>query len=261
MNKPHPKPTKPVAAKSPSQAIPENKTPREPGGSYDRSSGNTLRLRILLVDDHPIVRRGIVEILCEEFKDAVICEAENAQQALNQVWKHSWDVIILDVSLPGRSGLELLKDIKKDDSKTPVVVLSTHPEDQLAIRALKSGAASYLTKETAPTELVTAIRRVLSGGKYIRPSIAEQLATHVNVDAEKPLHNSLSDREFQVLCMISSGKTVKEIGAELSLSVKTISTYRCRILEKMMMKNNAELMHYAMQHDLVSMGRGLPGET
>jgi two-component system, NarL family, invasion response regulator UvrY len=227
------------------------KAPVAPGSSSSAATGTP---RVLLVDDHPVVRRGMAEVLREKFKNATIGEADSAQAALDQVWATPWDVIILDVSLPGRGGLDLLKELKQELPKIPVLILSTHPEDQFAVRSLKSGAVGYLTKESAATELVVAVEKVLAGGKYIRPSVAEQLASHVNVSAEKPLHHTLSNREFQILCMIAYGMTVKEIGGELSLSVKTISTYRSRILAKMMMKNNAELMHYAMQNDLVRLG-------
>lgn len=213
---------------------------------------------ILIVDDHPLVRRGLADVIRGEFKNAHIGEAQNAHDALQRVWSSSWDVIILDVSMPGRSGLDVLKEIRQSSAKTPVLILSTHSEDQFALRSYRSGASGYLTKETAPTELVVAIRKVLGGGKYVRQSVAEKIASHMDDDTDKLPHEKLSDREFEVLCMIGSGKTVKEIGAELSLSVKTISTYRCRILEKMKMRNNAELMNYALRHGLVRIGEASP---
>jgi two-component system, NarL family, invasion response regulator UvrY len=211
-------------------------------------------LRALVVDDHPLVRRGLIETIREEFKNALIGEASNAQGGMELIWNENWDVVVLDIAMPGRSGLDVLKEIKQQRPKMPVLILSTYSEDQFAIRSLKSGAAGYLTKETVGTELVTAIRRVLAGGKYIRASLAEKLASHLDTDASKPLHHSLSDREYQVLRMIAYGQTVKEIAGDLSLSIKTVSTYRSRILEKMVMKNNAELMRYAMENGLVGTG-------
>ncbi len=191
------------------------------------------------------------QILADEFKKSVFGEAGNAQEALDRVWKEPWDVVVLDITMPGRSGLEVLREIKKSSPKLPVLVLSMHPENQFAVRVLKRGAAGYMTKESAPGELVGAIRKVLAGGRYVSSALAEKLASYLSTDTQKPAQELLSDREFQVLRLIASGKIVSEIGRELSLSVKTISTYRTRILEKMGMKNNAELMHYAMQHQLV----------
>jgi two-component system invasion response regulator UvrY len=209
-------------------------------------------MRILLADDHAVVRHGLKQILADEVRRAVFGEARNAQEALNRVWKENWDVVVLDITMPGRSGLEVLREIKKSRPKLPVLVLSMHPENQFAVRVLKRGASGYMTKESAPEELVGAIRKVLAGGRYVSNSLAEKLATYLaGGDSQKPPQELLSDREFQVLRLIASGKIVSEIARELSLSVKTISTYRTRILEKMGMKNNAELMHYAMQHQLV----------
>ena len=208
-------------------------------------------MRILLADDHAVVRHGLKQILADEFKRATFGEARNAQEALNLVWKESWDVAVLDITIPGRSGLEVLREIKKSRPKLPVLVLSMHPENQFAVRVLKRGASGYMTKESAPDELVGAIKKVLGGGRYVSPSLAEKLASYLSSDQQKPPQELLSDREFQVLRLIASGKIVSEIARELSLSVKTISTYRTRILEKMDLRNNAELMHYAMQHQLV----------
>lgn len=209
-------------------------------------------MKILLADDHAVVRHGLKQILADEFKKAVFGEARNAQEALNLVWKESWDVVVLDITMPGRSGLEVLREIKKSKPKLPVLVLSMHPENQFAVRVLKRGASGYMTKESASEELVGAIRKVLAGGRYVSTSLAEKLATYLSSgENQKAPQETLSDREFQVLRLIASGKMVSEIARELSLSVKTISTYRTRILEKMGMKNNAELMHYAMQHQLV----------
>lgn len=208
-------------------------------------------MKILLTDDHAVVRHGLKQILAEEFRRAIFGEAKNAQEALDLVWKEHWDVVILDITMPGRSGLDVLREIKRSKPRVPVLVLSMHPENQFAVRVLKSGASGYMTKESAPQELVGAIRKVLNGGRYVSPSLAEKLATYVSSDSQKPPQELLSDREFQVLRLIASGKIVSEIAKDLSLSVKTISTYRTRILEKMGLKNNAELMHYAMQHQLV----------
>ena len=209
-------------------------------------------MKILLADDHAVVRRGLKQILADEFTRAAFGEARNAQEALDLVWKEKWDVIILDITMPGRSRLEVLREIKRSRPKLPVLVLSMHPENQFAVRVLKRGAAGYMTKESAPDELVGAIKKVLAGGRYVSASLAEKLASYVSSDAQKPPQESLSDREFQVLRLIASGKAVSEIARELSLSVKTISTYRARLLEKMDMKNNAELTHYAVQSNLVN---------
>jgi DNA-binding NarL/FixJ family response regulator len=197
-----------------------------------------------------VVRHGLKQILADEFKRAAFGEARNAQEALNRVWKEAWDIVVLDITMPGRSGLEVLREIRKSHPKLPVLVLSMHPEGQFAVRVLKRGAAGYMTKESAPEELVGAVKKIMAGGRYVSTSLAEKLATYLSSD-QKPPQERLSDREFQVLRLIASGKIVSEIAKELSLSVKTISTYRSRILEKMGMRNNAELMHYAMQHQLV----------
>jgi DNA-binding NarL/FixJ family response regulator len=208
-------------------------------------------MRILLADDHAVVRHGLRQILADEFKRAAFGEARNAQEALDLVWKENWDIAILDITMPGRSGLDVLREIKKSKPRLPVLVLSMHPENQFAVRVLKRGASGYMTKESAPVELVGAVKKVMGGGRYVSNSLAEKLATYLSGDSHKPPQELLSDREFQVLRLIASGKTVSEIARELSLSVKTISTYRSRILEKMGLRNNAELMHYAMQHQLV----------
>jgi DNA-binding NarL/FixJ family response regulator len=208
-------------------------------------------MKILLADDHAVVRHGLKQILADDFRRAEFGEARNAQEALDLIWKEHWDVVILDITMPGRSGLEVLREIKRSRPRLPVLVLSMHPENQFAVRVLKRGAAGYMTKESAPEELVGAIKKVLAGGRYVSTSLAEKLATYVSSDSQKPAQELLSDREFQVLRLIASGKIVSEIAKELSLSVKTISTYRTRILEKMGLRNNAELMHYAMQHQLI----------
>jgi two-component system, NarL family, invasion response regulator UvrY len=207
-------------------------------------------MKILLADDHAVVRRGLKQILTDAFKRATYGEARNAQEALDLVWKQEWDVVVLDITMPGRSGLDVLREIKQSKPRLPVLVLSMHPENQFAVRVLKSGAAGYMTKESAPEELVGAVKKVLAGGKYVSNSLAENLAASLSINHKAP-QEKLSDREFQVLRLIASGKMVSDIARELSLSVKTISTYRSRVLEKMGMKNNAELMHYAIQHRLV----------
>ena len=197
------------------------------------------------------MRQGLKLILTDHFKRSVFGEARNAAEAIARAAKEKWDVAVLDVTMPGRSGLEVLKELKHLRPQMPVLVLSMHPEDQFAVRMLKTGAAGYLTKESAGEELVGAIQKVVAGGRYISASLAERMASYLDMDVQKPPHERLSDREFLILRMIASGKAVGDIAKELSLSVKTISTYRARVLEKMDMKNNAELTHYAVQNGLV----------
>jgi DNA-binding NarL/FixJ family response regulator len=182
---------------------------------------------------------------------AVFGEARSGNEALEQVRKQDWDVVVLDISMPGKSGIEVLKELKQLRPRLPVLMLSIHPEDQFAVRALKTGAAGYLTKESAPAELINAIRKVVGGGKYITPTLAERLAFILEADMAALPHEHLSDREYQVMRMIAQGKTLKEIGDDLALSVKTVSTYRARLLEKMHMKRNAELTRYAIEHHLI----------
>ena len=208
-------------------------------------------MRILLVDDHTVVRRGLKQILAAEFKKAVFGEAGNAHETLDLVGKETWDLLILDITMPGRSGLDVLREIRKWRPKLPVLVLSIHPENQFAVRVLKLGAAGYMTKESAAEELVAAVTKVLAGGRYVSKQLAETLATNLSGDTARPPQELLSDREFQVLRLIAQGKIASQIADELSLSIKTISTYRSRILGKMGLRNNAQLMHYAMQHQLV----------
>ena len=208
-------------------------------------------MRILIVDDHAVVRKGLRHILADKFRRAEFGEARNAQEALTRVWREKWDVVVLDITMPGRSGLEVLREIKHGKPKLPVLVLSMHPEDQFAVRVLKSGAAGYMTKESAPEELVGAIKKVLAGGRHVSAALAEIMAAYITIDDKRPAHELLSNREFQVLRLIASGKTVSQIAKEISLSVRTVSTYRTRILEKMALKSNAELTHYAFQHQLV----------
>ncbi|MEN6438582.1 MAG: response regulator transcription factor [Syntrophobacter sp.] len=208
-------------------------------------------MRVLIADDHAIVRRGLKLILSEEFTRLVFGEARNGQEVIDHVRKQDWDIVVLDITMPGRSGLDVLKELKQLRPKLPVLILSMHSEDQFGMRVLKAGAAGYMTKENVPEELVKAIKKVLSGGKYISPYLAEQLAFNLEDDSERPIYEKLSDREYHVMCMIASGKTVKEIAQELSLSIKTISTYRSRIFVKLKMKTNAELTHYAVKNNLV----------
>ena len=208
-------------------------------------------IRVLIADDHPIVRGGLKELLVRRLQDVECSEAENAQQALAQVQRHSWDVLILDVTMPGRSGFDILGDLKQLQPNLPVLVLSVHPEDQYARRALKAGAHGYLKKESAPEELIQAVRKLLAGGRYVSPALAEQFARDLHEDKDRPAHDTLSAREFEILIMIGSGKTVSQIAEELHLSVTTVSTYRARVLEKMKMATTAELMRYAFRNHLV----------
>jgi len=209
-------------------------------------------IEILIVDDHAVVRTGLRQILSEISDMTITDEACDAREALDKIRTNNYSVVVLDIALPGKSGLDALKEIKSERPGLPVLILSMYPEDQYAIRVLKSGAAGYMTKESAPEELVTAVRTVADGKKYISPSVAERLASHLDFAGKKELHEMLSDREYQVLCMIASGKPPGEIAEELSLSVKTISTYRSRILEKMNLSNNAELTTYAIQKHLIN---------
>jgi two-component system, NarL family, invasion response regulator UvrY len=207
--------------------------------------------RVLIADDHAVVRQGLRQILSDCSDIAVGGEAANGQEVFEKARGAKWDLVVLDISMPGQSGVDILKQLKHEQPELPVLVLSMHPEDQFAERALKAGASGYLTKESAPEELVRAIRKILAGGKYLNPALAERLAFSRQTTDARPLHATLSDREYEILCRIASGKTVSQISNELSLSVKTISTYRARVLEKMGMKTNAELTGYALRHQLV----------
>jgi len=208
-------------------------------------------LKILIADDHAIVRQGLKQIVTETPDMIVAGEASNGQELLNKIQESDYDVVVLDITMPGRDGIDVLKQLRSERPELPILMLSIHPEEQYALRALKAGASGYLTKESAPDELVVAIRKVSRGGKYISSSLAEKLAFELEVGREQAPHETLSDREYHVMCLIASGKTVMEIAQELSLSEKTISTYRSRILEKMKMKNNAELTYYAIKNQLV----------
>ncbi len=205
----------------------------------------------MIADDHMVVRHGLKEILTRELGKAKVTEARDAREATSLLGKQSWDLILLDINMPGRSGLEVLDDARRICPNTPVLVLSAYPEKEFAIRALKLGAAGYLNKQSAFDELVSAVKRALSGGKYVTPSLAEILATGLSPMQAQAPHESLSNRELQVLRMIAAGKTLKEIAAELSLSEKTVGTYRMRIAEKMHLSTNVELARYAMRHELV----------
>jgi len=208
-------------------------------------------IRILIADDHAVVREGLKQILSGTRDLIVADEASNATEVMEKIHKNHFDVLILDISMPGRSGLDILKEIKEQKPKLQVLVLSMYPEEQYAVRVLKAGAAGYLTKESAPSKLITAIRHISYGRKYVNAMLAEKIAFNLHEEGKKPLHENLSNREFQVFRMIISGKTVKEIAQILSLSDKTISTYRSRILEKMGMKNNIELTRYAVEQRLI----------
>ncbi|HYR91393.1 MAG TPA: response regulator transcription factor [Terriglobia bacterium] len=208
-------------------------------------------IRIVVVDDHAVVREGLKRIISENPGMAVTGEAGDGHEALKVVRGGACDVVLLDISMPNKNGLDVLKELRTEAPRLPILVLSMHSEDQYAVRVLRAGAAGYLTKESAPAKLVQAIRKVVRGGKYVSASLAEKLVSDLGTDTDRPPHEVLSDREYQVLCLIASGKTVSDIGAELALSVKTISTYRVRILEKLRMKNNAELTRYAIKENLV----------
>jgi DNA-binding NarL/FixJ family response regulator len=208
-------------------------------------------IKVFIADDHAIVREGLKQILAETRDIIVAGEAENGLEAVKLFRKSECQVMLLDISMPDRSGIDVLKQIKKEKPDLAVLMLSMHREDQYAIRSLKAGASGYLTKQSAPRELVTAIRQVAGGLKYISAALAQELANHVGEDHEAPPHDTLSDREYQTLTMIASGKTVGVIAKELSLSVKTVSEYRARLLVKMKLKNSAELTHYAIKNQLI----------
>ena len=208
-------------------------------------------LKIILADDHALVRQGIKQILTGAFPAATFGEASNAHDLLALVQQGRWDIVVLDLTMPGSHGLNVLKQIKDDHPQLPVLILSGYPEDQFAVRAIRLGAAGYLNKEGAPEELVQALRKILDGGNYISAAVADELVQHSRAESDRPPHEQLSEREYQVLCLIASGKAVKEIAAELALSSATISTYRARILQKMHLKTNADLMRYALDKGLV----------
>ena len=208
-------------------------------------------IRVVVADDHPIVREGLKQLLSAAGDLAVVGEAQNGQEVIERVRALAFDVLLLDMSMPGKSGIELLKQVHAEKPKLRILVLSMHEEEQYAVRAIKAGAAGYLTKESAPAQLVSAIRKVAGGGAFITDSVAQQLALGAMPQSEGPLHSALSDREFQVFRELASGKTVSDIAAQLNLSVKTVSTHKARIMQKMNMSNPAELIRYAIHHRLV----------
>jgi len=208
-------------------------------------------MHILIADDHGVVRRGLRDILADALPGADFSEACNGDEVLSRLQKARTSLVVLDISMPGRSGIDVLRDVKHAYPQLPVIILSCHPEEQYAVRCLRAGAAAYINKESAPEELAVATRKILSGGRYISSSLAEKLIANLDEAADKPLHESLSDREHEVMRMIAAGTPLTEIGDALHVSVKTVSTYRARIMEKMQMKSNAELAIYAMTQGLV----------
>jgi two-component system, NarL family, invasion response regulator UvrY len=208
-------------------------------------------MNVLIADDHEIVRRGLRDLLADEFPKLRVTEARNAQEALEAARKQTWDLILLDIKMPGRSGLEVLEELKKLHSKTPVLVISAFPEEEYALRAFKLGAAAYVSKEGASDELLAAVRKALAGGRYVTPSLAEKLAVALSGEAPAAPHETLSNRELEVLRLVAAGKTIKEVAAELNLSEKTVGTYRLRLSKKMGLSTNVELARYALQHRLV----------
>lgn len=216
-------------------------------------------IRVLVADDHPIVREGVKQILSETDDISVAREASTGQEAIDILQKEDFDIVLLDISMPGRDGLETLRDLKSIRPRTPVLILSIYPEEHYAIRVLRAGASGYLAKASAPDDLISAIRRVASGGKYISPVVAERLTYELDRDSRKPPHEMLSDREYQVMKLLVCGKSVKEIAADLCLSIKTVSTYRCRIFEKLGITNNAALVLYAVRNKLIDEGQ-LPAD-
>jgi DNA-binding NarL/FixJ family response regulator len=208
-------------------------------------------IRVLIADDHAILRRGLRQIIEETEDLEVVGEAESSAQALQHLRVHPCDVVLLDISMPDRNGMDTLGIISREHPKVAVLMLSTYPESQYAVRALRGGAAGYLNKQSAPAQLVNAIRQVATGKKYVTPAVAEELARHVQNDSDRPPHELLSNREYQTMCMIAGGRTVSEIAQQLSLSVKTVSVYRARILAKLGLTSNAAIAHYAITNKLV----------
>ncbi len=207
--------------------------------------------RILVVDDHAVVRRGLQQIVSDSLDVVLVNEASDGEEALIQVQKIRYDLVLLDISLPGKTGIEVLKELKALQPDLPILMLSIHPEEQFAIRALRAGASGYLTKACPPEELISAIRKVLSGEKYVSANFAQRLISNLDSDSRAVSHQNLSDREYQVMCMLAKGLTPKHIGSELNVSIKTVSTYRSRILEKMGMQSNAEITRYCLEHELI----------
>jgi len=208
-------------------------------------------MHILITDDHAVVRRGLREILADSLEGATFSEAGNADEALRALASQSTQIVVLDINMPGRSGLDVLKDVKRMYPRLPVIVLSVQPEDQYAMRCLRAGASAYINKDSAPEELAQAARKVLGGGRYVSAALAEKLVTILGEGADKPRHELLSDRELEVMLMIASGVSLTEIGNRLHVSAKTVSTYRARVMEKMQARSNAELTRYAVAHNLI----------
>jgi DNA-binding NarL/FixJ family response regulator len=209
-----------------------------------------MMIKVLVADDHAIVRAGLKQYVSDTTDIIVADEAGNGEEALNKALKNDYDVILLDITLPGRNGLDILKQLKSQKPEVKILILTIHPEDQYAMRTLRAGASGYLTKESAPQELISAIRKVAAGGKYISSSLAEKLAFDFRGNQVKPLHQVLSDREYQIMCMIAAGKRLSDIAKELDLSVKTVSSYRSRLLRKLNLKNNTELVRYTLDNQL-----------
>lgn len=208
-------------------------------------------IRVLIADDHAVVRRGIKEIISEENDISIVGEASNSEELMKLFYDKTWDVLVLDITMPGKNGLDAMIEMKQRKPDIKILILTMYSEEEIALRALKTGASGYLSKDSVPGELVKAIRRIYEGGRYISSSLAESIAFSVEKDAREVTHKDLSEREFQVFCLLASGNSLSQIADELSLSVKTVSTYRTRILEKMKMKSNVELTHYAIRHKLV----------
>jgi DNA-binding NarL/FixJ family response regulator len=208
-------------------------------------------MRLLIADDHPIVRQGLKQVLSSDPEMVVVGEATNGEETLELARKIDWDVAILDFAMPGRGGLELLSDLKREFPQRPVLILSIYAEQLHAARVLKLGAAGYISKESAPQELTTAVKKVASGGKYVSPALAEILASELSRDPDKAPHEKLSDREYRVMWLLASGKQITEIAKEMQRSPSTVSTYRTRVLRKLGLSNNAELVHYCVMHQLI----------
>ncbi|MFI5144180.1 MAG: response regulator [Ignavibacteria bacterium] len=208
-------------------------------------------INVFIADDHAVVRSGIKQILSEDNTITVVGEASTTEEIMDQLYDKNWDILILDITMPGKNGLDAMIEIKQRKPEVKILILTMHSEEEIAIRALKTGASGYLNKESVPGELIKAVKKVYEGGRYISPSIAESIALSFEKNKPQLLHEDLSDREFQIMCLIASGNTLHQISDNLAISVKTVSTYRSRILEKMNMKSNVELTHYAIKHRLV----------
>jgi two-component system, NarL family, invasion response regulator UvrY len=208
-------------------------------------------IKTLIADDHPVVREGLKQIISKASDILIGGEALNGQEVIEMISAEPWDVVVLDLNMPGRDGFEVLREVRRSNPRLPILILSVYPEDQVGVRVLRAGASGFMNKDIAPRELIQAIRKLHSGGKYISAALAEKLVDEVSVQDNDIPHKKLSDREFQVLCMIASGKSIKIIASELVLSEKTVRTYRERLFEKMMLKNDVELTHYAIQHNLI----------